>query len=255
MDPRRESNALRASVLDAALLLGVGSNRTVTNWIFNNTIDEDEEEQPTVPSPGLTSASTATSDESLVSPPALYTPLLPLPDSSTKSHPPAPLADLPPWVRDPKPPPLKKLKKRRAGDDPPDPDPDHPSKHSLVDRGYDTDVAPSKSRFARSKTSSSKPAKPRHHHLDGFETDDPAAPSPKPKKTRSFFRLTSKSPSKADRAVPPLPVAPSPPVLPPPFIPELFPGSRNAVQPPPPPTSTPKARSPTPAPAPRHPQP
>ena len=39
----RESNALRASVLDAALLLGVGSNSTVTNWMFNNTTQEEDE--------------------------------------------------------------------------------------------------------------------------------------------------------------------------------------------------------------------
>jgi hypothetical protein len=41
----RESNALRASVLDAALLLGVGTNSTVTNWIFNNTTQEEDEDE------------------------------------------------------------------------------------------------------------------------------------------------------------------------------------------------------------------
>ncbi|KAF7303203.1 hypothetical protein MKEN_01284000 [Mycena kentingensis (nom. inval.)] len=39
----RESNALRASVLDAALELGLG-NKTVANWMFNNALDEEEEE-------------------------------------------------------------------------------------------------------------------------------------------------------------------------------------------------------------------
>lgn len=43
-DTNRESNALRASVLDAALQLGIGnSNNTVANWIFNSPIEEDEE--------------------------------------------------------------------------------------------------------------------------------------------------------------------------------------------------------------------
>ncbi|KAJ7039585.1 hypothetical protein C8F04DRAFT_295375 [Mycena alexandri] len=45
----RESNALRASVLDAALELGFGANGAVANWMFNNTLeeeDEDPEEDP-----------------------------------------------------------------------------------------------------------------------------------------------------------------------------------------------------------------
>ncbi|KAJ7056565.1 hypothetical protein C8F01DRAFT_1233686 [Mycena amicta] len=41
----RESNALRASVLDAAMELGFGSNKTVANWMFSNTLDEEEEEE------------------------------------------------------------------------------------------------------------------------------------------------------------------------------------------------------------------
>jgi len=40
----RDSNALRASVLDAALQLGIGSNSTVANWMFNNPLEEVEEE-------------------------------------------------------------------------------------------------------------------------------------------------------------------------------------------------------------------
>jgi hypothetical protein len=43
-DANRESNALRASVLDAALQLGIGHNSTVTNWMFNNTLEEEDEE-------------------------------------------------------------------------------------------------------------------------------------------------------------------------------------------------------------------
>ncbi|KAJ7746644.1 hypothetical protein B0H16DRAFT_1692667 [Mycena metata] len=40
----RESNALRASVLDAALQLGFGANGAVANWMFNNTLEEEDEE-------------------------------------------------------------------------------------------------------------------------------------------------------------------------------------------------------------------
>ncbi|KAJ6466604.1 hypothetical protein C8R47DRAFT_1326241 [Mycena vitilis] len=40
----RESNALRASVLDAALELGLGANGSVANWMFNNTLEEEPEE-------------------------------------------------------------------------------------------------------------------------------------------------------------------------------------------------------------------
>lgn len=41
----RESNALRASVLDVALQLGIGENgSTVANWMFNDPIGEEDEE-------------------------------------------------------------------------------------------------------------------------------------------------------------------------------------------------------------------
>lgn len=40
----RDSNALRASVLDAALQLGLGTNKTVANWMFNDPIAEEEAE-------------------------------------------------------------------------------------------------------------------------------------------------------------------------------------------------------------------
>ncbi|KAG6807508.1 hypothetical protein H0H92_007239, partial [Tricholoma furcatifolium] len=58
----RESNALRASVLDAALQLGIGNNSTVTNWMFSNSLAEEDEEP--LRSPSLTHESTATSEES-----------------------------------------------------------------------------------------------------------------------------------------------------------------------------------------------
>ncbi|TFY73590.1 hypothetical protein EWM64_g10421, partial [Hericium alpestre] len=73
----RNSNYLRASVLDAALQLGFGSSRTVENWMFNS-VPEAEEESENVASPGLTSASTVTSDESFLLPGSPTTPYSPI---------------------------------------------------------------------------------------------------------------------------------------------------------------------------------
>ena len=42
---RRDSNALRASVLDVAMQLGIGSSRTLQNWIFD-AVDEEDEGDP-----------------------------------------------------------------------------------------------------------------------------------------------------------------------------------------------------------------
>ncbi|PFH47051.1 hypothetical protein AMATHDRAFT_153075 [Amanita thiersii Skay4041] len=39
----RESNALRASVLDVAMQLGLGKNSAVADWIFNNPVTEEDE--------------------------------------------------------------------------------------------------------------------------------------------------------------------------------------------------------------------
>jgi hypothetical protein len=41
----RESRAIRASVLDVALELGLGANGTVANWMLNNSLEEEEEEE------------------------------------------------------------------------------------------------------------------------------------------------------------------------------------------------------------------
>ena len=38
----RNSNSLRASVLDVALELGVGTSRALENLIFNSVLEEDE---------------------------------------------------------------------------------------------------------------------------------------------------------------------------------------------------------------------
>ncbi|KZV65608.1 hypothetical protein PENSPDRAFT_737582 [Peniophora sp. CONT] len=42
---RRDSNALRASVLDVAMQLGIGSSRTLQNWMFD-AVDEEDEGDP-----------------------------------------------------------------------------------------------------------------------------------------------------------------------------------------------------------------
>ncbi|KAH9007859.1 hypothetical protein EDB83DRAFT_2460129 [Lactarius deliciosus] len=79
----RDSNTLRASVLDAALELGIGTSRAVENLIFN-TVDE-EDDADIFSTPALTSASATTSDEnspSFVPPkPAIAVPPLTLDDS------------------------------------------------------------------------------------------------------------------------------------------------------------------------------
>ncbi|KAI0643238.1 hypothetical protein C8Q79DRAFT_915750 [Trametes meyenii] len=75
VDPNTENrgSGLRASILESALELGVGTNRTVANWIFNPVPEDDEGEvaegmiAQDVNSPSLTYASTATSEESNLS--------------------------------------------------------------------------------------------------------------------------------------------------------------------------------------------
>lgn len=62
----RKSNALRASVLDAALQLGIGQNSIVANWMFNDPLEEDDEPDERSSS-AITYGSTATSDDSLFS--------------------------------------------------------------------------------------------------------------------------------------------------------------------------------------------
>lgn len=39
----RDSNLLRASVLDVALELGIGSSSVVADWMFNNAVQEEDE--------------------------------------------------------------------------------------------------------------------------------------------------------------------------------------------------------------------
>ena len=47
-DPENRGSMLRASILESALELGVGSSRTVANWMFNpvgEVLEEEEEEK------------------------------------------------------------------------------------------------------------------------------------------------------------------------------------------------------------------
>lgn len=43
-DSQRNSNLVRASVLETALELGFGQNSTVADWIFNNPLSEEAED-------------------------------------------------------------------------------------------------------------------------------------------------------------------------------------------------------------------
>ncbi|KAH9168522.1 hypothetical protein EDB89DRAFT_1909217 [Lactarius sanguifluus] len=83
----RDSNTLRASVLDAALELGIGTSRAVENLIFNTVDEEDDADNFTTPA--LTSASATTSDENSPSvPPWNATPLQFVPPEPTIVVPP-----------------------------------------------------------------------------------------------------------------------------------------------------------------------
>ncbi|KAI0349383.1 hypothetical protein OH77DRAFT_1432121 [Trametes cingulata] len=71
VDPNSENrgSGLRASILESALELGVGTSRTVAQWMFNpldEVVEEDDGNEDSN-SPSLTYASTATSDESNLS--------------------------------------------------------------------------------------------------------------------------------------------------------------------------------------------
>ena len=52
-NPENRGSLLRASILESALELGVGSNRTVANWIFNPVDEENEEDESQVRSETL----------------------------------------------------------------------------------------------------------------------------------------------------------------------------------------------------------
>ena len=50
LNNERDSNALRASVLDVALQLGLGTNNAVAHWMFSNSLEEEAEEVGILPS-------------------------------------------------------------------------------------------------------------------------------------------------------------------------------------------------------------
>ncbi|KAI0029693.1 hypothetical protein K488DRAFT_88476 [Vararia minispora EC-137] len=243
-DQTRDSNALRASVLDAALAIGIGSSRVVENWMFNTVNEEDEEEgEESILSPGLTSGSTATSDESAPSPQAFGW-YAPQPQSLNaygelakgqyvlnRSGPPSPSAVFPVPPPQPSPAPkTNKLRKKQRGG---------------VDDGYVSDGGAAKkekerkakkkaakaaasgaessddgggyfSDFGRrKKTRTKKKDKgvplPVSSAVDVGEESDGGYLSEASKKKRGFFRLKSKS-SKASSlaAAPPVPTIPPP---------------------------------------------
>ncbi|KAL0947983.1 hypothetical protein HGRIS_010610 [Hohenbuehelia grisea] len=76
---RESTDALRASVLDAALQLGLTANPRVANWLFNDPVEEEDEEEEREwehpISPSLTSASTDESSASPYTPPSAPHPL------------------------------------------------------------------------------------------------------------------------------------------------------------------------------------
>lgn len=56
-EPNRDSRMVRASVLDVALELGIGGpNSTVANWMFNNPVTEEDEEEEVSTIPQASSA-------------------------------------------------------------------------------------------------------------------------------------------------------------------------------------------------------
>ncbi|KAF9475032.1 hypothetical protein BDN70DRAFT_936196 [Pholiota conissans] len=71
----RESSALRASVLDAALELGLVGN---AGWMFDNALQEENEDEDQTSSPALTYGSSVTSEESF--------PSILSPSSSSEAH-------------------------------------------------------------------------------------------------------------------------------------------------------------------------
>ncbi|KAI0312208.1 hypothetical protein OF83DRAFT_1087159 [Amylostereum chailletii] len=233
LDPNRDSNALRASVLDAAIAIGFGSSRTVENWMFNDSVREEDEDEDVAPSPALTYADTATSEESspsafpdsppsnpyrsspaaFASSPAFDFPYRPGPSPAAQTRilpPPAPKHN--------------KLRKPRRTDG-------HDS-----DGGYLSDAAPKPksskkpsapaesdyesdrgylSDFTKRRNTKTK-RKPGALPIDGGQANDSDGGylSESSKKKRSFFRLKSKSSKSsglnASSSAPPPPVPPMP---------------------------------------------
>ncbi|KZV70128.1 hypothetical protein PENSPDRAFT_752817 [Peniophora sp. CONT] len=230
----RDSNALRASVLDAAIALGFGTNRTVENWMFNTVAEEDEEDEDEIrTSPGLTNGSSATSTPGPSTstspfPTPAYTQLhnRPFPNAETFT-PPSSAPAAPPTPRS-----KNKLRKPRRGDDGyisdstgPQPLKSAKSKRSKSKGpsgggdssdeggGYFSDFARRRKSKKKSKDKDKdKEKSPREMPDDGEESDGGYL-SEATKKKRGFFRLKSSKAHKASAAQPP-PVPAMPPKLP-----------------------------------------
>ncbi|KAI0059157.1 hypothetical protein BV25DRAFT_1829190 [Artomyces pyxidatus] len=199
----RDSNLLRASVLDVAMELGIGTSRTVENWMFN-AVEEEEEE--TVVSPGLTSGSTATSEESAQSPypllqngiPArqppyvqVHTPSLSLPDDPHRNSPSSETAS--PLSANPSPKHNKLRKSRKDGNE--------------SDGGYISDAGKKKSKskgdeteYETDKDSGKDKKKSKKKSKKASSKDDAPGSS-----TDTFFKSPSKSPSRFSRKAPSTP--------------------------------------------------
>ncbi|KAL1742975.1 hypothetical protein HDZ31DRAFT_41994 [Schizophyllum fasciatum] len=96
----RDSNLVRASILDAAMDLGFGSNATVAKWMFENQLEEEEEEAISSP---VAVNSPASEDSTSASAGAFTTPSTSLSDHSYAMFPrsadtfhPRPMAQDPP---------------------------------------------------------------------------------------------------------------------------------------------------------------
>ncbi|KAI9456057.1 hypothetical protein BJY52DRAFT_1277863 [Lactarius psammicola] len=245
----RDSNALRASVLDAALELGIGTSRAVENLIFNTVDEEDDVDSFTTPA--LTSASAATSDENSPSVPPFPPPTLDIqhtraPSDDSHSYAPSSLRSNQP----------RKLRKARK-DDGYDSDGGYLSDGSKkkkkskdrkntgtssheadfsIDGGYLTDATKKSSEKKKDKkgdkvtdgyvTDSSTRThhkltkKSRAHADDGDLSDGGYLSEVSVKKKKTFFRLGSRSPSTSRKgAVSSNSLPPPVPALPPPLHP------------------------------------
>ncbi|TFY70587.1 hypothetical protein EVG20_g2423 [Dentipellis fragilis] len=221
----RNSNALRASVLDAALQLGIGSSRTVENWMFNSVTEEDEEEPEDAPTPALTSTST-TSEES--SPSFSLPTVTGRPDTAYteewKAHIAHPQdAHLLPAASPAKPASKSKLRKPRKDgyesdggyvsesgrkDKAKKKEKEKKSKKGKDTDGTETEMESDGEHLSGMKKKKSKKEKKSKKDDDGYDTSDGGYLSEASggKKKRSFFRLGSKS--KKSAAVPATPVLP-----------------------------------------------
>lgn len=198
---KRDSNALRASVLDVVLQLGLGTNKKVAEWMFNNPVEEEDVEDEF--SPPLTSGSTGTSDEYVSPFPSLpdrgvamgtaYS-MIPLIDAPHKPRPsalvPTPPFDYPEFVTPPAPlVPVSKGKLRKKRNDGYESDgafvADMTRKSRKKSAKDEDDGIRSKIFFGRQNKKPLQTGKPIFNaHASGYETDGPIIKSSKSKKLK-----------------------------------------------------------------------